>query len=136
MQAETQGGVPMQARIIDFLTNALTDPRVAAEEFPFDRPTLGSEPPPAQAPRKLKAKVLSSTRVRLRWKFRHKKSDATKIQIQAKPGDGRFKNVATVTPEVKKLVLEGLEPGATYTFRARARGPSGKSAWSNQRTVT
>ncbi len=50
MPVETQGGVPMQARIIDFLDNALTDPRVAAEVFPFDRPTLGSElitaPPP------------------------------------------------------------------------------------------
>ncbi len=31
--------------VIDFLENALTDPRVAAETFPFDRPTLGSENP-------------------------------------------------------------------------------------------
>lgn len=29
--------------IADFLANGLTDPRVAAEEFPFDRPTLASE---------------------------------------------------------------------------------------------
>lgn len=29
--------------VIDFLTNALTDPRVASETFPFDRPTLASE---------------------------------------------------------------------------------------------
>ncbi|MEL6497068.1 MAG: cytochrome c peroxidase [Planctomycetota bacterium] len=29
----------------DFITNALTDPRVAAESFPFDRPTLRSELP-------------------------------------------------------------------------------------------
>lgn len=32
-----------QAHIIDFLNNALTDPRVAAETFPFDRPTLYAE---------------------------------------------------------------------------------------------
>ena len=32
-----------QAIVVDFLENALTDPRVAAEEFPFDRPALGSE---------------------------------------------------------------------------------------------
>lgn len=31
------------ARIADFLENGLTDPRVANEEFPFDRPTLLSE---------------------------------------------------------------------------------------------
>jgi cytochrome c peroxidase len=34
-----------QARIIDFLVNGLTDPRVANEEFPFDRPTLHSQQP-------------------------------------------------------------------------------------------
>lgn len=32
-----------QAAVIDFLENGLTDPRVAAEQFPFDRPVLGSE---------------------------------------------------------------------------------------------
>lgn len=31
--------------VIDFMANALTDPRVANEEFPFDRPTLRSEMP-------------------------------------------------------------------------------------------
>lgn len=31
--------------ITDFLTNALTDPRVASESFPFDRPTLFAERP-------------------------------------------------------------------------------------------
>jgi cytochrome c peroxidase len=35
-------GVPPQVMpaLLDFLTNALTDPRVAAESFPFDKPTL------------------------------------------------------------------------------------------------
>jgi hypothetical protein len=33
--------------LADFVTNALTDPRVAAETFPFDRPTLRSELPSA-----------------------------------------------------------------------------------------
>lgn len=35
-------GVPPQVMpaLLDFLTNALTDPRVAAETFPFDKPTL------------------------------------------------------------------------------------------------
>jgi cytochrome c peroxidase len=31
------------ADMVDFLVNGLTDPRVANEEAPFDRPTLGSE---------------------------------------------------------------------------------------------
>ena len=32
-----------QAPVLDFLANALTDPRAATESFPFDRPLLGSE---------------------------------------------------------------------------------------------
>lgn len=35
----------LQAQIIDFIVNGLTDPRVANEEFPFDRPTLFSQQP-------------------------------------------------------------------------------------------
>ncbi|MEM8757788.1 MAG: cytochrome c peroxidase [Planctomycetota bacterium] len=34
---------PDRGPMTDFLMNALTDPRVANEEFPFDRPTLRSE---------------------------------------------------------------------------------------------
>lgn len=33
----------VQGFVADFINNALTDPRVANEEFPFDRPTLFSE---------------------------------------------------------------------------------------------
>jgi len=32
-----------KTNVADFIANALTDPRVANEEFPFDRPTLASE---------------------------------------------------------------------------------------------
>jgi len=41
----------LQPMVIEFLTNGLTDPRVANETFPFDRPTLQSElptPPPVE----------------------------------------------------------------------------------------
>jgi cytochrome c peroxidase len=34
-----------EAGLVDFLANALTDPRVVAQEFPFDRPTLYTERP-------------------------------------------------------------------------------------------
>ena len=43
------GGIPMTAQqrseIEDFLVNGLTDPRVAGEAFPFDRPALSTEDP-------------------------------------------------------------------------------------------
>jgi hypothetical protein len=35
------------ANVVEFLTNGLTDPRVANETFPFDRPTLHSEVQPS-----------------------------------------------------------------------------------------
>jgi len=36
-----------QPNVVEFITNGLTDPRVANESFPFDRPTLHSEIRPA-----------------------------------------------------------------------------------------
>ena len=45
----------MQAIVVDFIENGLTDPRVAAEIFPFDRPTLASE----MAPHSLKLMSLN-----------------------------------------------------------------------------
>lgn len=43
-QIDFLGNEPaQQALVVDFLTNALTDPRAASETYPFDRPVLGSE---------------------------------------------------------------------------------------------
>jgi cytochrome c peroxidase len=36
---------PSRPQVVDFLQNGLTDPRVAAEQFPFDRPRLHTEEP-------------------------------------------------------------------------------------------
>ena len=56
--------------IIDFLTNDLTDPRVAAEQFPFDRPILRSERQAGQAapgrPEDFRARMDGGV-VRLTW---------------------------------------------------------------------
>lgn len=40
---------PTRPAVVDFLANGLTDPRVTAGEFPFDRPTLHTEQPPNPA---------------------------------------------------------------------------------------
>ena len=39
-----------RSEFLDFLTTGLTDPRVASESFPFDRPTLASEAESAAGP--------------------------------------------------------------------------------------
>ncbi len=59
-------------RIIDFITEQLTDPRVAAETFPFDRPTLRSERADGQAtapgsPGAFKAAFMASGDMQLTW---------------------------------------------------------------------
>lgn len=41
---------PVEAQVVDFMVNGLTDPRVANAEFPFDRPTLHSERAPNPEP--------------------------------------------------------------------------------------
>jgi cytochrome c peroxidase len=56
-------------QIVDFLANDLTDPRVAAEQFPFDRPVLRSERHSGQAPGRpedFKARFESGV-VKLTW---------------------------------------------------------------------
>ena len=47
----TPQSLPQQqeAGLVDFLANALTDPRVANQQFPFDRPTLFTERPADRA---------------------------------------------------------------------------------------
>lgn len=97
----------------------------------------GSFPIDLEAPRKLKVRILSDTEARLKWKFRSKKSDADALEIEMRrEGKKRFKLVAVVPTKRRKIVLEGLEPGRTYIFRLRATGPSGPSAYSNEKTAT
>ena len=99
---------------------------------------LRYDPPPSRnpAPRKLKAKVLDASSVRLKWRFKRRQSDATSLRIQVRVEEGDWQSAATVAKGVRRTVLRGLEPGATYSFRVRAEGPPGPSDWSNVRTVT
>lgn len=58
-------------QIVEFLTVSLTDPRVAAEQFPFDRPVLRSErqagqSPPAR-PERFEARFARDGAVTLDW---------------------------------------------------------------------
>ncbi len=50
LMAVTSVPLASQAALVDFLANALTDPRVAQATFPFDRPTLHSEVQPLGSP--------------------------------------------------------------------------------------
>ncbi len=90
----------------------------------------------AEVPRRLRVKVRSSRKVLLKWKFRHRLSDATGIDIQARRARGPFRTIATRPARARRIVLTGLDAGGTYAFRVRATGPSGKGAPSNTVSVT
>lgn len=102
------------------------------------RNVLRFDPPDIRnpAPRKLKAKVKKSGKVRLKWKFKRGKSDAVSFQLQVREEKGDWEELATPGIKVKKLFVKDLARGRSYLFRIRANGPAGPSGWSNERSVT
>ena len=108
----------------------------AGAEFGLDADTdVCVERSTLAAPGRLRAKILSPTEVRLRW--RHKSPDEDSFQVQKRRASKkRFQKAATTGANVKKVVLGDLEPGASYVFRVRAMAGGVKSEFSNQVTVT
>lgn len=87
-----------------------------------------------EAPRRLRAKVLSATEVRLRWRDRSAGESGFHVELSREGGP--FERVASAGADRRRLVLRGLEPGATYTFRVQAHAAAGASPYSNEVTVT
>jgi hypothetical protein len=86
------------------------------------------------APSRLKASARSSTRVRLRW--RDNADNENSFVVQMKVVGTKFKNVARVAANVKRIVISGVEPDTTYTFRVRATAGNKKSKFSNRVKIT
>lgn len=101
--------------------------------FRFDPPGVEQGDVPKK-PKRLKAKVRSATEVRLKWK--DKSNDETGFEVQMSTAGGPFLEIQTTRPNTKKIFLDGLAPGTTYTFRARAVNDFGPSDFSNEKTVT
>ena len=72
--------------------------------------------------------------MRLRWK--DLSSGESGFHVELSREGGAFERVASAGAGRRRLVLRGLEPGATYTFRVQAYAPSGASPYSNEATVT
>lgn len=86
------------------------------------------------APKRLRAKALSSTRVRLKWKDKSKDEDGFHVEMSREGGP--FFRVATTAPNVKKLFIDPVESGTTYTFRVQAFSAAGTSTYTQEVTVT
>ena len=99
----------MQAIVVDFMQNALTDPSVAAETFPFDRPTLASE----MAPRPLK--LMSFNVEELGWSST--RADSVSAVILAEDADiiGLQEALTTHKSDLQTRLQQNYE---FYNFQA------------------
>ncbi len=84
-------------------------------------------------PSDLRAEALSPTRVEIRWRDNSDNEEIFVVQIRR--GSKKFKRAATVASDVTRVVLAGLAPGTSYTFRVRARSLDRKSKFSKRVTV-
>jgi probable HAF family extracellular repeat protein len=90
--------------------------------------------PPAPAlPDGLTASALSASRIALSWT--DNSSDETAFALWRQTDGGDFARIALVVPNTTGYTDSDLTPGTTYTYRVRAIGRGGASAWSNYATA-
>jgi len=76
------------------------------------------------AAQNLKAHANSNTEVSLTW--RDRSSGEAGYRLETKVGKNKFKEIQQLDANSNSAVVSDLTPGATYTFRVRAAGPTGK----------
>jgi hypothetical protein len=113
-----------EADISTFLRNALTDPRVRAEEYPFDRPTLRTErhqddATPPKPPSRLEA-TRTGNDVTLRWTAA---DDDTGVIDYVVARDDVVIALVTTT-ELTDTALSSAAPSYTITARDSAGNES------------
>ncbi len=99
-----------------------------------EEPDPGPEPEQVARPTKLKVKTPKANVVRLRWKDNSK--DETGFEIWRRIGDKKWKLWKIKGATKKSLKATDVKPGATYSFRVRARKDDLFSQPSNEVTVT
>ncbi|HEX2642753.1 MAG TPA: fibronectin type III domain-containing protein [Thermoanaerobaculia bacterium] len=86
------------------------------------------------APTNLQVVSTSSDEVDLSWT--DNSSNETGFEVQIREGSGAFTSLGTVGANSAGATASGLDPGTTYSFRVRALGSGGNSAFSNTVTAT
>jgi len=95
----------------------------------------GGGPSSLAAPAKVTGKVKSSTSVTLTWRDKANGEEGYVIEAKKK-GSKNFVEVLSVDANSTSAVVEDLLPGTTYSFRIRAQGSGGFSAYGPVVTVT
>ena len=95
---------------------------------------VGPSNPPA-APSNLTATTLNSTEILLAW---HDNSDnETSFRVEEKIGAGPFAELGFVNANSTGVIVSGLDPSTTATYRVRARNAQGEnSPYSNEASAT
>jgi hypothetical protein len=93
----------------------------------------GTATRPPAAPKRLVAKAVSGTEVRLTWRDMANNEDG--FHVEVKQGN-RFVELGVADPNTKQVTIEGLDAGKAYIFRIRAGNSAGFSAYSNQARAT
>ena len=91
-------------------------------------------PPIPSAPTDLSAAVASAGEIDLSWI--DTADDATAVLVEESTDGVNFNQVASLAPGATTYAVIGLAASTPYTFRVRAAGASGDSAYSNLATGT
>jgi probable HAF family extracellular repeat protein len=91
-------------------------------------------PLPPAAPTGLAAAVTSATQLDLAWTD-HSDTE-TAFALFRKSGAGDWVRIAVLAPNITRYADRGLSPETSYTYRVRAIGLGGASAWSNEAAGT
>jgi subtilisin family serine protease len=89
---------------------------------------------PLAAPTGLTAMAASTTSIALTWI--DNSAVETGYEIQRMTGTGSFATLATIAANVTSYLDSGLAEGTTYSYRVRATGPGGTSAFSLEVSLT
>lgn len=89
---------------------------------------------PPLAPSNLVASALSSSQISVGWK--DNSGDELGFKLERKAGSGAWSQVAAVSADKTTYLNSGLQPSTLYTYRVRAYGPGGDSAYSNEYGAT
>ncbi len=95
-------------------------------------PTPSSNPP--AAPDSLTATGVSATSVQLSWS--DKSDNESGFEVEGSATGGQFSLLGTTAADAKQYLATGLTPQTGYSFRVRAVGSDGKSAYSNTASAT
>jgi hypothetical protein len=98
-------------------------------------PGPGGSPTNLTAPTRLAGQATSTTAVALTWRDRANGEQSYSIEVK-KRGTRQYQEALSVGANSTSAAVTGLIPGATYSFRVRAMGSSGVSAYTRAVTIT